>query len=367
MNSRLGVGLVAVMGCVVLTLGTLCQNDGQASGSTRGALSPLEDQDPLGVKLIELWRLDVEDVGSVGGLAAWEDGTIWVGNRDDAGIWEVPPGGGGLRRVRGDGDAGDNPGRTLDMAPMPGGGMVIVGSGGVRVFSDRDADGEFQSFPRMYLRDVAVFDNGDYVVSHGQYPSQPNYDYALHRYDNSGRHIASWHPAFPHDDWRIVTALSGGPVAVTATGDLLMSDPAPFRITRYAEGLPDNGTVVAEDATVVSSDELEASVRADGTWSPYWTQSVFVDELEDGKILNVVRETAGRGRWRSLWVVVSPEGRILARTRFDTPYWSMVRSAPGQYLAVERGSWVVALQVSVEAVVGHQESSDGDANVQSFQ
>lgn len=341
--------LAAVMGCGMLLLGTLCQNGRQPVGGS-GLLIPLDDQDSQGVQVFELWRLDVNDVGSVGGLAAWEDGTVWLGDRSSAAIWEVPPGGHGLRRVRGDSEATTTPGRTLHMARIPGGGVLIVGSGGVTVFASRDEAGRFAPFPRMYMNDVAVFDNGDYVVSHGEGPRQPNFEYALHRYDASGHHIVSWHPAFPHDDWRIVTALSGGPVAVTRNGDLLFSEPAPFGIIRYSGGLGDNSVVVVEDTNVVSSDELQGSVRADGTWSPYWTQSIFVDELEDGNILNIVRETAGRGDWRSLWVVVSPDGRILARTRFDKPYWRLARSSPGRYLALERGGWVVELQVSVEPV-----------------
>ena len=130
-------------------------------------------------------------------------------------------------------------------------------------------------------------------------------------------------------------------MAVTRNGDLLVSERAPFRITRYFGGVGDSSVVVVEDESVVSSLEMENSIiMPDGSYGPRWTRSVFLDEMHDGTILNVVRETSPNPRsraWRSLWVAVSPGGRILARTRFDRAYWKMSASGPDRYLAVEKG------------------------------
>ena len=313
--------------------------------------SPSDNQDSASVRIRELWRLDAGDaLGTVGGLATWEDGTIWITAGSSEAIWDASVGGRGLRRVRGDGIAPYSPGRTLHMVQAPGGGMLILSYNGATYFGDRSDQGIFREFHRFGVYGAAVFANGDYVVSHGQYPGDSHVKYAIHRYDHSGLHIASWHPAFPHDDWRIVTAFSGGPVALTQNGDLLFSERAPFRITRYFGGMGDSSAVVVEDETVVSSSEMESSISPDGSYGPRWTQSVFLDEMNDGTILNVVRETSPNPRsraWRSLWVAVSPNGQILARTRFDKAYWKMSPSGPDRYLAVENDGWVVELQVSV--------------------
>ena len=305
-----------------------------------GSMSEIPS-DSSGVRVRELWRLDVEDaLGVVGGLATWDDGTIWIGSGESEAIWEASGGGRGLRRVREDGIAPHGPGHTQHMVQVPGGGMLVLSYNGTTYFGRRGDQGIFRETHRFAVHGAAVFDYGAYVVSYGQYPGDPHVEYAIHRYDRFGHPIASWHPAFPHDDWRIVVAFSGGSLALTRNGDLLFSERAPFRITRYFGGMGDSSAVVFEDETVVSSSEMMSSISSDGGYGPRWTQSVFLDEMNDGTILNVVRETSPdprSGAWRSLWVAVSPDGRILARTRFDKAYWQMSPSGPGRYLAVERG------------------------------
>ena len=313
----------------------------------------LEDSDSVGVRVSESRRLNVGDiVAGVGGVAMWEDGWIWIGDGNSGAIWELPRGGGRPRRVDRDDDTGRR-GHTLAMAAVPGGGMLVVSRNGVTLLKNRTDAGDYREINRSGVHGLAVFDNGDYVVSHGQYPGDPHVEYAIHRYDGLGRHVVSWHPAFSHDDWRIVTAFSGGPLAVTQNGDLLFSERAPLRITRYLGGLGDSTVVVMEDETIVSASEMNRAISADGSYRTNWPRSVFMDEMTDGTILNVVREPShspGSRRWHSRWVAISPSGAVIARTRFNKAYWMMRRSTAGQYLALDDGGWVVELQVSLEVV-----------------
>lgn len=90
--------------------------------------------------------------------------------------------------------------------------------------------------------------------------------WAVHRFDREGRPVKSWHPALNHPKWETVRRASGGPVALTKDGGLLVSDAAPFRITRYGDLLGTGPQVVIEDEEVVSASEVDraATYQADG-------------------------------------------------------------------------------------------------------
>ena len=118
--------------------------------------------------------------------------------------------------------------------------------------------------------------------------------YAVHRYDQRERHRGSWHPAVDHDDWEVVRSTSGGAVALTRDGGLLVSDAVPFRITKYPDLEGNGGRTIIEDESVLSSAELDRAVtRAPGNTVSYtnaWSKSFFVGELPSGNILNVILE-----------------------------------------------------------------------------
>ena len=350
--------LPVVCAAAAATLSIGCRD--RESSEEAGLVETWQDQGSMGVRLTELWRVQVRDrVGSVGGMAAWDDGTIWIGDRRSAALWEMEAGGWGLELVREEGNAGVSRGGTLAMASIPGGGMLILSRNGVAHYSDRDDLGTFSELHRAEARGFAVLPGGDYVVSYGQYPDDPHVQYGVHRYALGGRHVASWHPAFVHDDWVVVTQMSGGPVAVTRAEDILVSDPAPFRITRYYGGRGDSSSVVVEDDSIVSASQLQRALPKAGTYSLQWDQSVFIDEMSDGRILNIVNVYRPRGRLpRPVWVVVSAQGDILARTQFERFYGVFGRSETDRYLAVHDGS-VVELEVAVEQIVTSASPSPG--------
>jgi len=351
-RQRAGVPRICFLAVAALWGTLACRGGGDREPPAGGPVAELPSDNadaPASVRIEELWHLDVAGVGGVSGLATWRDGTIWIGVGRSEAIWEASPGGKDLRRVRGDSTAPYRPGHTLHITRAPDGGMLVFSRNGKTHFSARDVQGDFREFHRSAVIGAAVFDNGDYVVSHGQYPGDPAVEHAVHRYDRSGQHVASWHPAFPHDQWPVVVAFSGGPVAVTRDGDLLFSERAPFRITRYFGGTGDSSAVVVENETILSSSEMDSTPGPDGSYHLRWSRSVFLDEMNDGTILNVIHKPKPRSRaWRSLWVAVAPDGQILARTRFDKAYWPISPSGPGRYLAVTGDGWMVALQVSVE-------------------
>ena len=350
-----GAGLLAataaVLMPVVLISGCL-ERAQRAHSNTPVDVAPLEApaENEAAVSVRQLWRRDVTaEIDVVGGIAAWDDGTIWIGDwgRNSA-VWEMKERGGPLELVLAASELGGDRGRgrITGLASVPGGGMLVLQGLGVTFFADRASSGVFVEAHREGTRGFAVFENGDYVVSYGQYPSDPHVAYAVHRYSLAGDHIASWHPAFPDTNWVTVTQMSGGPVAVTQNGDLLVSDPAPFQITRYFGGRGDSATVLVEDESVISSAELRRALPRPGYFSLNWSNSRFVDEMDDGRILNVVAEF-DRRRWQSLWVVVSPTGKVLAKTRFPESYWRMSRSGPGRYFARSDGD-MLELEVAFE-------------------
>ena len=302
--------------------------------------APLEDFGPLAVHVEALWETDVSDwVGSFGGVSVWSDGVIWIGERRSERIWEVAGDSRSVRLVRDDGESPEGPGGTLGMALSQEHGMYVLGRNGVILYAARGSAGTFSEQHRGGARGFAALPNGGYVVAYGQYPDDPHVDYALHRYDADGNHITSWHPAYRDEDWVRVTEFSGGPIAVTASGDLLLSELAPFRITRFPHGMGDSAVVLAEDETIVSTAEFRRAMPETGVIQFQWSHSVYIDEMPDGRILNVVEAYPGnRMDPEMYWLVVSPAGEVLGRTRFGGYHWVAARSGPRTYLVVRNGT-----------------------------
>ena len=324
----------------------------------------IEDLDSVRVRLEVLWRSSLEGrVERIGALAVWNDGVIWIGGGRGGGIWELEPTSGEIRRVDTRLASNYQPGRTLQMARQPNGGMLVLGRNGVTRFRHRQDEGVFVPVHREKARGIVSMSNGDYVISHVRNAHVEGLRYALHRYGQDGTHLGGWHPVFEHDDWRIVEEFSGGPVTVTADGDLIVSDASRFRITRYARGMPDSSHVVSVDDGIVPEAAIQEAIQPDG-WLTNWTRSLFVDQWEDGCIINVVREVnreGRRGAIHNLWVVVNPGGEIVARSRFAENYWYISRGdRQGRYVVVD-GSGVAEIQVSMERVgrPGRDDVSDG--------
>ena len=335
-------GIYAASLVTVLTSAlTLAGCKGQAeSRSSMSEWDPLEVSGPVGLRLEEVWRHDVSDrIDSFGGVAAWGDGVIWIGEGRSERIWELTGGGGSVRLVRDDGEAAEGPGGTLGMAFAPQHGMYILARNGVTIVPARGSAAAFSETHRGAARGFAVLANGDYVVAYGQYPDDPHVDYSLHRYGAGGNHVASWHPAFQDEDWVRVTQFSGGPVAVTASGDLLLSELAPFRITRYLDAMGDSAVTVAEDEEIVSASEFERAMPVPGVMQFQWSHSVYIEEMPDGRILNVVEAyPENRLEPEMHWLVLSSEGELLGQTSFDEFHWVAARTGPSTYLVVRNGT-----------------------------
>ncbi len=151
------------------------------------------------------------------------------------------------------------------------------------------------------------------------------------------RHQKSWHDAADHKHWETAYFTAGGPVAPTRDGGLLFSAKAPFRITRYADLDGTGAQLVVEDERIVSSSERDRAVTygpgAKKMFRQTWSRSSFLHELEDGAILNVVELFPEEGSSSSLWIVVSPDGAILARTPVAKRYTVWNATPDGHFLA----------------------------------
>ncbi len=243
---------------------------------------------------------------------------------------------------------GEGPGevrRVGKISVLPQGGVLIKQTLGYDFFRpDKQfrhrvrLDSSFGSHGLMGTPD------GGFIVSAGHLDKGHRFvGYSVHRFDSSGQHVRSWHPVADHDDWETVARASGGPVAPTRDGGMLVSDAAPFRITRYSDLRGGDPRLVVEDESVVPSSEMDRIVtRGPGPTTRYttaWSRSFFVRELENGNILNVVRmwpEGEGEGEVpspKTLWVVVSPNGEILARTPMERGYRVWNDTPDGHYLA----------------------------------
>jgi len=321
-----------------------CDQRKQAPESA-SAWKPADDLGSLAIRLQERWRQDLsETVDGFGGAAVWDDGVIWIGERRSERIWELAREDRDPRLIReGSGRAGG----TLAMDFVPERGMLVLGRNGVTFYGDPKDTGVFREMHRAGARGFDAFPNGDYVVAYGQYPDDPHVDYAFHRYDLAGNHIASWHPAFSDESWRRVTEFSGGPVAVAANGDLIHSEPAPFRITRYSGGMGHRAEVVIDDPNIISSSEFQRAMPEPGVFAFEWSHSVFVDEMPDGSILNVARVyQENRREADTHWMVISPDGELLGRTTFRGYLWVATASGPGTYLVVKDRA-IIELDVSM--------------------
>ncbi len=340
-----------------------CTEPGPPSPGPGRPTMLLEDAGSLSVRIQEVWNLDTGDMGSITGIATWDNGMAWLGVWKGMSMWEVAADGTGLSIVDQGSAALAVTGPVKKMATVEGSGVLVLGEHGVAFFTGRREPGTVVK----HSHDVevangsawglAAYANGDHVISTGKYPSQPHSDFAVHRYNRRGRHMASWHPAVEHEDWRATLRLSGGPVATMRNGDLLMSDVAPFRITRYLGGLGDSAVVIVEDESVVSSSQLQRAVAPDDpdvTFQFQWSRSVFVDEMDDGSILSIAHIYPENRRVRyphTLWILVSAEGKIMARTLYRDRYQVEARVGPGEYFARRNGD-LVKLAVNVESL-GH--------------
>jgi len=311
----------------------------------------------MSVRIHEVWRRELdEEVDARGGMAVWEDGTIWIGSTER--IWEMSPQGESLRAVP-EPAAATGRGYALALLAMPDRrSVVLVSRSGTTLFPRKDGTtGLYSAMYRNSVPGIAALQNDQYVLSYGQYPDDSHVAFALHLYSLDG-HLKSWHPAFPADDWEVVTQMTGGPITATPEGDLLLAEKAPpFRIVRYPGGRGDSAMVVVEDETIVPRDELERALP-NGNIGVQWNRPVFIDQMGDGNILTVIRYHQPRRRSRQgLWVVVSPRGDVLAKTRFSDYYEFVTPTgADGRYLA-----WIddaiVSLDVTVEAL--HDETPAG--------
>ncbi len=307
----------------------------------------------MSVQIHEVWRRELdEEVDARGGMAVWEDGTIWIGSRER--IWEMSPQGESLRAIPEPATATGR-GNALALLAMPDRrSVVLVSRNGTTLFPRKDGTaGLYSAMYRNSVAGIAALQNDQYVLSYGQYPDDPYVAFGIHLYSLDG-HVKSWHPAFPADEWKVVTEMTGGPITTTPKGDLLLAEKAPpFRIVRYLGGRGDSAMVVVEDETIVPRDELERALPNGNARGIQWNRPVFIDQMHDGNILTVIRYYPPRRRsGQGLWVVVAPSGDILAKTRFSVSYRLITPTGvDGRYLA-----WIddaiVALDVTVESQRG---------------
>ncbi len=299
---------------------------------------------PFEVSVREIWRT-YGDPGfsTIRGMVQWPDGSVWVGDNRLAEVHEVSPDGSVVRLALREGDGPREVRRVRYLAAVPGGGVFVQSGERIQFFnSDRQPTRVVTERASVWAWGVAASSDGGYLLS-GGFGTDPRSEaapYAIHRFDSEGRRTRSWHPAVDHVDWETVRSTSGGPIAMTADGGLLVVDTAPFRITRYADLEGNGGKLVVEDHGVVSPAELERAVvhgsNNSRSYTTAWTRSVHISEMsEGGNIISVVRVVPQEEgvRRSSLWVVVSPNGEILARTAaaFDYTVWNA--TPDGHYLA----------------------------------
>ncbi len=339
-------------GLLVSTLFGLTDRIGAQSGADRQAVSSR-----ISVEVI--WRVDfVETVGHhAEAAAAWNDGTIWVSTNNGQAIWELDADGESIQLVREDIEIAHEVAGSPALAMLPGHGMLLLARFGViRFRTAADPGSIVDRITRATVRGFGGFPNGDYVVAYGPWRDDPHKEYAVHRYDMEGRHLASWHPAFSYpewgdQEWRAVLRMSGGPVAITGKGDLLVSDLVPFRVTRYTGGLGDRGTVVVESENVLSRVEIRRALPRPGTYTFDWSRAVFVDEMSHRGILNVLL-ISERSMFRNVryprWVVVTPDGEVVADERMDYFLIGTIGKGTDTYLATTAGGDLVKVAVSVE-------------------
>lgn len=296
--------------------------------------SAVENVTETTVQLEEAWSTrNGPGLGYITDMAAWTDGTVWIADAETGQVWQVKPNGEieCCVAVESDGD-------VADLVTLSSGGLVAMGFVSRRA-TFYDANKRFAgaaSIPDIWTRGVAALPAGGFVVS-GGFRGTEAAQYAVHRFDEAGSYLDSFHPALLRDDPRAVRRLSGGPVAVTVAGDLLLSEAAPFRITRYSGTRPQDGHLVLEDHSIVSPAQLDRALVPEDpsvTYSPRWNQSIYVGEMSSGHILDVVHvyPDSPRARTRSLWVVATPDGKVVARSTFAVQFTVWDKTPGGAYL-----------------------------------
>ena len=313
-----------------------------ATGGGRAAAQATGEY-PLVISVREIWTTPGDPgFGSVGGMAQWPDGTVWIGDRRLAEVSEVSPDGTSVRVVRRKGEGPGEVGRVLMIEMLPGGGAVVMTLDNYEIFrANRSFDRRQRRLERTWVWGFVATPEAGFLVSggYGYVKDDELAKYAVHRYDRRERHLGSWHPAVDHHDWAVVRSTSGGAVALTRDGGLLVSDAAPFRITRYSDLEGNGARVIVEDESVLSSAELDRAVRRGPgnrvSYTDAWSKSFFVGELPSGNILNVILEFPEDldDSQTSLWVVVTPDGDIVARTRIPEGYRVWNDTPDGHYLA----------------------------------
>lgn len=315
---------------------------------------PVSDRGPQTVGVREVWRTNIASgFDYVGGMASWPDGTIWVGDGRNVELWELRPDGSQQRNVTWANSESGRVGQVNRISVANDSLFIILGYVGIDVGTRRRPEAaRHVQLPRFSMWGFAATADGGFILSGGGYPGDDFFDHSVHRYDALGNRVNSWHSVFPHDDWVATRRLSGGALGLTASGDLLVSDVAPFRITKYVGLDPASPSLVVEDESIVSSAELTRALAPDNpkvTFQFRWNRSTFVGEMPDGNILNVGLYYGRRGRPYSLWTVVTPGGDILASTRHDKAYDVWGRAPDGTYLASYDGD-AIKLEVSLGAV-----------------
>lgn len=305
----------------------------------------------MSVQVVELWSTGVHgDFGDVAGMASWPDGTIWVGDDESAEVWELQPDGDRPRQVAWKSSAAGNIDEIKRIAVASDSTFMILGRDRLDWGSRDGIEGRHLDLPPLQTWSFATLQDGGFIVGGGAYPGDAHYGHSVHRFDYRGELTQSWHPGFAHEDWRVANYLTGNAVGISSNGDLLVSDLAPFRITRYVGIDPARPVLVVEDEDVISSSELTRATSPDHPGTLYqfrWNRSRFVGETTDGNILNVALYYSDRrGRPYSLWTVVAPDGVLLASTRHDKAYRVWDRAANGTYLASYDG-YAISLSVSL--------------------
>jgi len=345
-----------IVGSVLLFVSSLAATGKPAAGHAQTSPYPFE------VCVREVWSTFGDPgFGWPRGMLQWPDGTVWVGDSQVSEVAEVAADGTNVKRVL---RAGEGPGelrRVYYIVPYRDGGIVIHESPGFSFFG---ADKKFRRrmmWPvNLETQGLVATPDGDLIASGGfGHETHELARYAVHRFDSRrGRHVKSWHAAADHQQPETVRYTSGGPMVVTSDGGLLVSDAAPFRVTRYADLMGNGAQLVIEDEDVVSASELDRAVtygnNNSNKYTTAWTRSFFIDELENGDILNIVRVSPeDDAPPTSEWLVISPEGSILARTPVAKGYDVWNATPDGHYLATywdDAASMDAA--VKLEVVVG---------------
>lgn len=306
----------------------------------------------MSVQVVESWRTGIHaDFQGVVGMAAWPDGAFWVGDEESSDVWELQADGSRPRKVRRSRPGTESVNEVRRVSAIGDSAFLILGRNELEMGTRNGGESRRLELAPMQVWGLVGLGDGGFVVGGGAYPGDPNYMHSLHRFDLHGTLTSSWRPGFEHEDWRVSNYLTGNALALTSDGDLLVSDLAPFRITRYVQLDPDRPVRIVEDEDVIASSELIRATAPEhpGTVFQFrWNRSRYVGETIDGNILNVaLYYSEQRGRPYSLWTVVTPDGEILASTLHDKAYRVWDRTPDGAYLASYDG-YAMMLAVSVE-------------------